>query len=115
MPELICIVCPKGCRLKLDENNAYSVSGQSCPRGEEYGRTELKNPTRVLTSTVRVRNSVHSRCPVKTSAPIPKKLIREAMLSLDSVSLNTPVKVGQVAVRNVCGTDIDFVATRDIP
>jgi CxxC motif-containing protein len=115
MTELICIVCPKGCRLKVDEKKDFRVTGNSCKRGEDYGRAELKNPTRVLTSTVRIRNAAHARCPVKTSAPIPKKLIHEAMLALDPVSLNSPVKAGQVVVSNICGTDIDFVTTRDIP
>ena len=54
MTELICIVCPKGCHLKVDEENGYRVTGNSCKRGEEYGKKELTNPTRVITSTVRV-------------------------------------------------------------
>ena len=43
MKELICIVCPKGCHLKVDEENGWAVSGNSCPKGAEYGRTELQN------------------------------------------------------------------------
>ena len=38
MKELICIVCPKGCHLKVDENNDYKVSGNACERGAEYGK-----------------------------------------------------------------------------
>ena len=40
MKELICIVCPKGCHLSVDENDNYKVTGNSCPRGEEYGAAE---------------------------------------------------------------------------
>ena len=29
--ELVCIVCPRGCHLTIDENN--NVTGNSCPRG----------------------------------------------------------------------------------
>ena len=54
MTELICIGCPRGCHLKVDEQNGYAVSGNSCPVGAEYGKNELTNPTRVLTSTVRI-------------------------------------------------------------
>ena len=53
MAELICIVCPKGCHLTVDESNGYAVSGHSCPRGEAYGKAELISPTRTVTSTVR--------------------------------------------------------------
>ena len=54
MKELICIVCPKGCHLKVDEENGCAVAGNSCPRGEEYGRNEILHPVRVLTSVVRM-------------------------------------------------------------
>ena len=112
MNELICIVCPMGCRLHVDENYGYKVTGISCPRGEEYGKIELTNPTRTITSTVAVRGAAHPRCPVKTTKPIPKGLIFEAMQELDGLELTAPVALGQVAVANVCGTGADFVTTR---
>ena len=34
MKELICIMCPKGCHLMVDEN--LSVIGNQCPRGIKY-------------------------------------------------------------------------------
>ena len=48
MTDLICIVCPKGCHLKVDEENGYKVTGNGCPRGAAYGEKELVNPTRVI-------------------------------------------------------------------
>ena len=75
MKELICIVCPKGCHLKVDENDNYRVEGHGCVRGEAYGKKELTDPTRVITSTVKVTGALYARCPVKTAAPIPKGLI----------------------------------------
>lgn len=112
MKELICIVCPRGCRLQVDETDGYRVTGNSCPRGEEYGKMELTSPTRTLTSTVAVRGAAYPRCPVKTTKPIPKGLIFEAMQTLDGLELTAPVALGQVAVANVCGTGADFVTTR---
>ena len=114
MKELICIVCPKGCRLHVDETDGYKVSGNSCPRGEEYGKIELTNPTRTITSTVAVRGAVHPRCPVKTTKPIPKGMIVQAMETLNGLELTAPVALGQVAVANVCGTGADFVTTRGL-
>ncbi len=112
MKELICIVCPRGCHLKVDEARDFFVTGNGCQRGVAYGKTELTNPTRVLTSTVRCAGGLSARCPVKTNGAIPKGLIFEAMKTLDAVRLISPVALGQVVVENICGTDIDFVTTR---
>lgn len=114
MKNLICIVCPKGCHLQVDEDNGYAVTGNSCPRGAEYGKTELLHPTRVLTSTVRVDGGLHRRLPVKTTAPIPKELMFEAMNALNGVTLTAPVTVGQVVIANLLGTGVDVVATREM-
>lgn len=114
MKDLICIVCPQGCRLRVDESKDYAVTGNRCPRGMAYGRTELENPVRTITSTVAVRGAMYPRCPVKTSAPIPKALIFEVMRTLDGLVLDAPVHLGQVVVRDVCGTGVDFVATREL-
>jgi CxxC motif-containing protein len=111
--DLICIVCPKGCHLSVDENT-YAVTGQGCTRGAEYGRSELMDPRRVITSTVPVRGALYKRCPVKTNAPIPKAMIVQAMRLLDNVELTAPVKAGQVVVENVCGTGIPFITTREL-
>lgn len=114
MKNLICIVCPKGCHLQVDEDNGYAVTGNSCPRGAEYGKTELLHPTRVLTSTVRVDGGLHRRLPVKTTAPIPKALLFQAMEALNGVTLTAPVTVGQVVLHDLLGTGVDVVATREM-
>lgn len=112
MTELICITCPKGCHLLVDEEHGYEVKGYGCEKGLEYGKKELTNPTRVITSTVCVTGGIHSRLPVKTSHDIPKGKIFEAMRLLDGVEVKAPVKLGQVIVPHVCGTDADWIATR---
>ncbi|MCL2748288.1 MAG: DUF1667 domain-containing protein [Oscillospiraceae bacterium] len=114
MTELICVVCPKGCRLRYDEANGFAVSGNLCQRGEEYGRAELQNPTRVITSTVRVAGGTHSRCPVKTERPIPKDKIMDAMRLLGGLWLTAPVPEGHTVVEDICGTGICFITTRGI-
>ena len=114
MKELICIVCPKGCHLKVDEENGFAVTGNACPRGAEYGKMELTHATRVVTSTVRCAGGLYPRCPVKTDRPIPKGKIFEVMAALDGITLSAPVAVGQVVLENVCGTGANIVATRDM-
>lgn len=114
MKDLICIVCPKGCHLTVDEEHDYRVTGNDCPRGAEYGKIELTSPTRTLTSTVRCIGAPHPRCPVKTDKPIPKALIFAAMQALNNITLTAPVKIGQLVVENVCNTGANFITTRNM-
>lgn len=112
MKELVCIVCPKGCRLHVDDENDFAVSGHSCPRGEAYGKNEIQNPTRVLTSTVKLAGGLYRRCPVKTNKAVPKGKLFDIMQALNAVEIASPVQVGQVILKNVCGTDADIIATK---
>ena len=114
MKELTCTVCPRGCRLSVDETNG-EVRGNACPRGTEYGRAETQNPLRTLTTTVPVSGGVLKRCPVKTAAPIPKRFLLDAMAALADAELRAPVALGQTAAANICGTGISVVSTREIP
>ena len=114
MTELICIGCPKGCNLKVDEENGYAVTGNSCPIGAEYGANELKNPTRVLTSTVRIIGGLHDCLPVRTNKPIPKPLLLQAMAELKNVEVKSPVRMGDVIVNNILDTGADVIATRNM-
>lgn len=114
MKELICIVCPNGCHLQVDETKDYAVTGNSCPRGEEYGRTELLHPTRVITSTVRCSGSRFPRCSVKTDRPVPKESISAVMARLDEIDLTAPVKIGDIVLPDICGTGANLVATRNM-
>lgn len=114
MKELICIVCPKGCHLKIDEQNGYKVTGNSCAKGEDYGKNELLHPVRVVTSTVKITGGALSRCPVKTNKAIPKDKIFEAMELLNSVTLTYPVRKGKIVLKNILGTGANFVVTRSL-
>lgn len=116
MKEMICIVCPKGCHLRVDDSDRdhLAVTGNSCPRGFDYAIEELTAPKRMVTSTVIITGAAHSRLPVKTAAPIPKELVADAVKALDGVTAASPVKVGDVILRNVCGTGVDFIATRNL-
>ena len=114
MKELICIVCPRGCHLSVDDENGYAVSGNRCPRGEEYVKRELLAPTRVVTSTVRITGAEYARCPVKTDGAIPKDRIFDAMALLDGIELASPVKTGTLVLENILGTGVNFVVTRDM-
>lgn len=114
MIDLVCIGCPKGCRLKVDENNDYRVSGNNCNVGAEYGRNELLNPTRVLTSTVKIKNAIHNQLPVKSDKPIKKDLLIAAVRALKDVEVTSPVTTGQIVVENILDSGVNIVASRDM-
>lgn len=112
--EVICIVCPRGCHLHIDPENNYEVTGNFCPRGIPYGKAELIDPQRVITSTVKVDGKELKRCPVKTDDTVPKKIIREVMAEINKVHLKAPVHTGDVIIPEILGTKANLVATRDI-
>lgn len=113
MKEIICITCPKGCHLKVDEET-YAVTGNACPRGAVYGANELRNPVRVVTSTV-VVDGPSRRLPVKTDRPIPKGKMFEVMEEIAKLKVRAPVAVGDILIPNVAGTDGNVVATKNLP
>ena len=110
--EMICIVCPRGCRLRIDEQ--MNVTGNACPRGAAYAKAELTRPTRTVTSTVYLSGGAVGRVPVKTSAPIPKEKIFDVMAAIRRCRADAPVVCGQVLIKNVLGLDADIVATRSV-
>lgn len=114
MKNLICIVCPKGCHLSVDDENGYKVTGNSCPRGAEYGKTELIDPRRIITSTVRLTAETARRVPVKTLQSIPKSRIMDVMRALESVDVKAPVSSGDVVLKDAAGLGVDIVATKTV-
>lgn len=113
---LTCINCPLGCALEvtLEDGEVISVTGNTCPRGEAYGKKEVTNPTRVVTSTVRVKNGVRSVVSGKTRKDIPKDAIFAITDALTHVEVTAPVRIGDVLVKDIADTGVDFVATADL-
>ena len=109
---LICIVCPKGCHLSVDEN--MNVSGNSCKRGEMYAKAELTHPTRMITSTVRINNGELDRLPVVTSSPIPKEKIFDCMAEINKAVVDAPINIKDVVIKNILNLGVDIIATRNV-
>lgn len=112
--ELICICCPLGCSItvQLEGGQIASVSGNTCKRGDAYARKELTNPTRIVTTTVRVQGG--GMVSVKTAADIPKGKIMDCIRQLKDVCVEAPVRMGQVILENVAGTGVAVIATKEI-
>ncbi|MGN0773753.1 MAG: DUF1667 domain-containing protein [Candidatus Ventricola sp.] len=113
---LICIGCPLGCPLtvEMEGDEVKTVSGNTCPRGDAYARKELTNPTRIVTSTVRVAGGRLAMVSVKTASDIPKGKIFDCVKALKDVEVKAPVKIGDVIVENVAGTGVNIIATKNV-
>lgn len=111
--ELVCIVCPASCNLKVstDDNNIV-VEGASCPRGIEFAKKEVENPARYVMSVVKVRGGDMPTVSVITREPVPKNCIWKVMEALSSIEVEAPVEVGDIIVKDICGTDV--IATRRV-
>lgn len=113
---LTCISCPMGCPItvEMDGDEVVSVTGNTCKRGDVYARKEVTNPTRIVTSTVRVIGGKADMVSVKTKEDIPKGKIFDCVKALKGVEVEAPVKIGDVIVPDVAGTGIDIVATKNV-
>ena len=105
-----------GCPLvvTMDGGEVISVTGNTCKRGEIYGRKEVTNPTRIVTSTVRVSGGSIDMVSVKTKEDIPKGKIFDCVKALKEVEVEAPVHIGDVIVKDVAGTGVDIVATKNV-
>ncbi len=113
MKELICIVCPRGCHLKVSEET-LEVSGNACPRGAEYGKNEISCPMRTVTGSVGIKGAIHPRLAVRTDKAVPKDKMFEIMDVLHSFETTSPVKRGQLLIENICGTGANIISSRDM-
>lgn len=112
--EIICTVCPRGCHIDVcgDANSVASLEGYGCKRGIEYATNEYLNPVRILTTIVKIDGVDNDLLPVRSNKPIAKDKLFECMDIIRKTSAKLPVKIGDVIVENICGTDVNIVATK---
>lgn len=117
-----CTTCPSECLLTVEvERNAdgavaevRSVAGNSCPRGDKFAHQELTCPMRVLTTTVAVSGGDEALLPVRTAEAIPLELHAQTMDLIRDLVVNAPIRMGDVALKNLLNTNIDLIASMDI-
>ena len=114
--EMICISCPLGCPLTVDytQKTLKSISGNRCKLGLDYAEKESFNPERTLTTTVRIKNGHLPLVSVRTSKPIPKNRIFDAMNLLAKVEIEAPITIGEKIIQNLFDTNASVVATKNI-
>lgn len=107
--KLICIMCPMGCEIEVTKTGStYSVSGNNCKRGETYAIQEMTEPKRVVTAILKTRDT--GVLSVKTSVPVPKKMVMAVMNEINSLKVKS-AKLGDVVIKNVLNTGADIVVT----
>ena len=111
--KITCIICPRGCAMTATiTDTGVTVTGHTCPKGEEYAINECTNPVRTVTSTVRVSNRKDTMVSVKTAAPVPKGKMMDVMAALHSVSVQAPVSIGDVVLKNIFGANV--IVTKNV-
>jgi CxxC motif-containing protein len=112
----VCINCPLSCSLELTEENGevLEVTGNDCKVGARYAEEEFRDPRRVVTTTVPVREGILPLLPVRTEKTIPKRLVADAVRMLAGVVVEAPVHGGQVVYRDIMDTGVDVIASRDL-
>lgn len=68
----------------------------------------------MVTSVVRVEGGDAAMLSVKTKEAIEKSKIFDALDALKGVTVKAPVSIGDTVVKNVLGTGVDFVATKNV-
>lgn len=113
--ELVCIGCPMGCMMTitLESGAVIKVLGNTCQKGETYARKEVTNPTRVVTSTMKVMGGKASVVSVKTREDIPKNKIFDCMREINKTTVKSPVRIGDILIENVAGTKVAVIATKN--
>lgn len=113
--EMTCIQCPIGCRLKveMDGKNITSIEGNNCGRGVKYAEEEVKDPRRIVCSTVSLEGGDGSMLSVKTAGSVPKSSIFMVMEDIKKISVEAPIEIGQLIKENIGNTGVGLVATEN--
>jgi CxxC motif-containing protein len=116
MEKYICVACPLSCDLVLTVNASgdMEVSGAGCQRGEAYAKNERTAPKRMITTTVRIEGAAVGLLPVIGASPVPKELFRDCLAFLYGVKVVSPVRMGDVIVRDIMNTGVDVLAARSL-
>lgn len=115
MKELVCIVCPRGCRMLIEgEGENIKITGNSCKRGFNFAISEMTAPKRTICTTVKTIFKEVPVIPCRVSTDIPKDKIFDIMKEINSFTLKDRIGRGDVIIKDVLGLGADIIATSDI-
>ena len=115
MKEIICIVCPNGCRLRVTpQDGGFNITGNTCKRGEEFAVTEMTHPVRTLTTTVRTAFPAVPVLPVRTAEAVPKEKIGDLMVFIGTITVRDKIGIGDVIAHNALGLGVNIIAASNV-
>lgn len=111
-----CIICPIGCDLvaEIEDNEMISLTGNNCAKGRSYVQQELTDAMRTLSTSVVVKGGELPVASVRLNRPVPKASLFKVMAEAKKVILLAPVRIGQVALKDIAGTGADLVVTKHV-
>ncbi len=114
--KMICITCPIGCHLEVEqkEGESFSISGNKCPKGIVYATEEMLAPKRTVTATCATNSKEYPRIPVKSLEPFPKEHIKDLLEALYNLEIKLPVKRGEIILEGIPGVDIPIAVTMSL-
>lgn len=113
MKNVMCILCPRGCRLTVD-TETLEVIGNDCKRGLQFGPQEITSPRRGLTTTASIENALYKQIPVRTTSYIEFSKMFDCIKEIKKLKLKAPIKVGDVLIKDILGTGVDVIASRSL-
>lgn len=113
---ITCISCPMGCGLTvyLEDNVVLNVTGNQCPKGKKYAEEECINPTRILTTTLPIKEGQINVISVKSDRPVPKANIMGIMAELKEIYVTAPIEIGEVIVKDIHGMKVNLISTKNV-
>lgn len=113
--ELVCIVCPRSCRMTItSEGDELVVIGNTCKRGKEFAVNEMTDPRRTVCTTVRTSFPNVPVLPVRVSGAIPKNRIFDLMREVNRITVSKRIGREEVVVPNILDLGVDLIATSNI-
>ncbi len=106
----ICIMCPMGCPLNIERvGDEIKVTGNTCKRGEIYGKAEFTHPVRVVTTLVKLSDGSVASC--KSCLPVPKERVADVVEGIGKLTLPADVRIGDIFKVGVKSLDVDIAIT----
>jgi CxxC motif-containing protein len=114
--KITCIICPIGCKIfvKTDGKQIAITEGNICKKGIDYAKSEALDPRRMLTTSVLVKDGEWPLVSIKSTRPIPRDKLFPILRQIKKITINAPVRSGQIIIKNVLNSGVDIVATKTI-
>ncbi len=113
--EKVCIVCPRSCMLKATyDKQQLIITGNNCKRGPEYLRQELKQPKRMLTTTVKVVGGERACVAVYAREYVNKEDVIDFIKYLKTLEIKAPITNGQVLVDKINDKEVIVCASEQV-